>query len=219
MPWARPPSSRVLILFICCSSPQPSYRYCEGYFTPNYKLTIGVDFAVKQVQWDDKTTVSLQDVAGHERFGQMTRVYYKYAIAAIIVFDLSRPATFEAVAKWREDVHSKVMLANDQPIPILLLANKCDIPGVTVDTEALDKYSQDNGFVGWFPSSAANNTNIDDAMKFMIEKVLEVAKTNQVPTPQTDTLSLEAESQFLTGEDEVDVYGKPRKEESSCCPI
>jgi hypothetical protein len=87
-------------------------------------------------------------------------------------------------------------------------------------------------------------------MKFMIEKVLEVAKTNQVPTPQTDTLSLEAESQFLTGEvlrvvfvcararvvchdltrmcvplqpltnqDEIDVYGKPRKEESSCCPI
>lgn len=58
-------------------------------------------------------------MAGHERFGQMTRVYYKYAIAAIIgnstllrvvfkviyadlfrlVFDLSRPATFEAVAK------------------------------------------------------------------------------------------------------------------------
>jgi GTPase SAR1 family protein len=22
-------------------------RYCEGYFTPNYKLTIGVDFALK----------------------------------------------------------------------------------------------------------------------------------------------------------------------------
>lgn len=35
-------------------------RYCEGYFTPNYKLTIGVDFAVKVVDWDEKTTVSLQ---------------------------------------------------------------------------------------------------------------------------------------------------------------
>ena len=46
-------------------------RYCEGYFTPNYKLTIGVDFAVKVVEWDDSTSVSLQlwDVAGHERFG------------------------------------------------------------------------------------------------------------------------------------------------------
>lgn len=39
------------------------------------------------------------DVAGHERFGTMTRVYYKYAIAAIIVFDISRPATFDAVIK------------------------------------------------------------------------------------------------------------------------
>ena len=35
-------------------------RYCEGYFTPNYKLTIGVDFAVKVVEWDDNTRVSLQ---------------------------------------------------------------------------------------------------------------------------------------------------------------
>lgn len=35
-------------------------RYCEGFFTPNYKLTIGVDFAVKVVEWDDNTRVSLQ---------------------------------------------------------------------------------------------------------------------------------------------------------------
>lgn len=33
--------------------------------------------------------------------GTMTRVYYKYAIAAVIVFDVSRPATFEAVLKVR----------------------------------------------------------------------------------------------------------------------
>ena len=47
-------------------------RYTEGYFTPNYKLTIGVDFAVKVVEWDDNTTVSLQlwDVAGHEVYTQ-----------------------------------------------------------------------------------------------------------------------------------------------------
>ena len=41
----------------------------------------------------------LWDVAGHERFGTMTRVYYKYAIAAVIVFDVQRPVTFDAVLK------------------------------------------------------------------------------------------------------------------------
>jgi len=40
------------------------------------------------------------------------------------VFDLSRPATFEAVSKWQEDVNNKVVLANEEPIPLLLLANK-----------------------------------------------------------------------------------------------
>jgi Ras-related protein Rab-32 len=43
--------------------------YTEGFFTPNYKLTIGVDFAVKEIFWDTNTQISLQlwDVAGHER--------------------------------------------------------------------------------------------------------------------------------------------------------
>lgn len=145
-------------------------RYTEGYFTPNYKLTIGVDFAVKQVDWDDNTSVSLQvtqvadlqlwDVAGHERFGTMTRVYYKYAIAAVIVFDLSRPATFEAVLKWRDDVNSKVVLANGEPIPALLLANKCDLPGVTVNADQLNSFCAQHGFIGWFQTSAQDNVNI-----------------------------------------------------------
>jgi Ras-related protein Rab-32 len=103
------------------------------------------------LDWDDATQVSLQlwDVAGHERFGTMTRVYYKYAIAAIIVFDVSRPATFEAVLKWRDDVNSKVMLANDAPIPCLLLANKCDISGVNIDKKLLDAFAKEHNFIGW----------------------------------------------------------------------
>jgi len=181
-------------------------RYCEGYFTPNYKLTIGVDFAVKVVEWDDKTTISLQlwDIAGHERFGNMTRVYYKYAIAAIIVFDLSRPATFEAITKWRDDVNSKVVLGNQEPIPVLLLANKCDLPGVVIDKEMLDKFCKENNFIGWYPTSAQNNINIDDGMKFLIQKILEVAKTN-TPLRNEDAIEVGPDSKT------------PDKQEGSCC--
>lgn len=35
-------------------------RYTDGVFTPNYKLTIGVDFAVKTLNWDANTQVNLQ---------------------------------------------------------------------------------------------------------------------------------------------------------------
>ncbi len=38
----------------------------------------------------------------------MTRVYYKEAVAAMIVFDVTRVATFEAVQKWKKDIDDKV---------------------------------------------------------------------------------------------------------------
>ena len=52
------------------------------------------------------------------------QVYYKEAVGAFIVFDVTRASTFEAVQKWKNDLDSKVMLPNGSPIPVVLLANK-----------------------------------------------------------------------------------------------
>lgn len=54
----------------------------------------------------------------------MTRVYYKEAVGAFIVFDVTRVATFDAVLKWKQDLDSKVQLPDGSPIPCILLANK-----------------------------------------------------------------------------------------------
>ncbi|XP_072031718.1 ras-related protein Rab-32B-like [Amphiura filiformis] len=158
-------------------------RYTEGSFSPNYKLTIGVDFALKSLEWNDSTRINLQlwDIAGHERFGHMTRVYYKYAIAAIIVFDLSRPATFDSVLKWFTDVNQKVMLANEQPVPILLLANKCDLEETAIDSSMLDGFCRQHKFIGWFPTSAKENINIENAMQFLVRRILELTEEAQKP--------------------------------------
>lgn len=64
---------------------------------------------------------------GQERFGNMTRVYYKDALGAFIVFDVTRPATFDAVVKWKQDLDAKVSLEDGSPIPCVLLANKVNI--------------------------------------------------------------------------------------------
>lgn len=54
----------------------------------------------------------------------MTRVYYKEAVGAFIVFDVTRVNTFESVANWKADLDSKVQLSDGSPIPCVLLANK-----------------------------------------------------------------------------------------------
>ncbi|XP_016968283.1 serine-rich adhesin for platelets isoform X1 [Drosophila biarmipes] len=151
-------------------------RYVHQFFSQNYRATIGVDFALKVLQWDANTIVRLQlwDIAGQERFGNMTRVYYKEAVGAFIVFDVTRSGTFDCVSKWKEDLDSKVQLPDGSPIPCILLANKCDQEkqGIVTQPEKMDEYVRENGFAGWFETSAKENINIDEAARALVNKIL-----------------------------------------------
>lgn len=85
----------------------------------------------------------------------MTRVYYKEAVGAFVVFDITRGSTFEAVSKWKHDLDSKVKLANGNPIPSVLLANKCDQKKDGSNSSSLmDNFCKEAGFLGWFETSA-----------------------------------------------------------------
>ena len=152
-------------------------RFVHNIFSEHYKSTIGVDFALKIMHWDEKTTVKLQlwDIAGQERFGNMTRVYYKEAVGAFVVFDVTRTSTFEAVAKWKNDLDEKVTLGpDDRPIPVVLLANKSDLPrdASLMSQAQIDKYCE-KGFIGCYETSAKNNANIEKAAKALVAKILE----------------------------------------------
>lgn len=77
-------------------------------------------------------------------------------MGAFIVFDVSRLSTFDAVTKWKEDLDSKLTLSNGKPISAVLLANKCDQGREEFMNNGIkmDQFCKDNGFVGWFETSA-----------------------------------------------------------------
>lgn len=93
---------------------------------------------------------------GQERYGNMTRVYYREAVGALIVFDVTRASTFDAVPKWKDDLDTKVSLSNGKPVPAVLLANKSDQSrdGLSTQIPKLDAFCKENGFVGCFETSA-----------------------------------------------------------------
>ncbi|XP_046382447.1 ras-related protein Rab-38-like [Ischnura elegans] len=181
-------------------------RYTEGKFSSNYKITIGADFSIKQLQWDTYTKINLQlwDIAGHERFGYMTRVYYKYATAAAIVFDVSRIATFQSVYKWLKDVREKVSLPDGSPIPVVLLANKCDIQGTIVPTDTISRFCNDHGILAWFPTSAKENVNIEEAIGKLAQKAVQIKRQE----------GLKSDSIILR---EVTRQNSEYEKRSSCC--
>ncbi|XP_067853178.1 ras-related protein Rab-38-like [Heptranchias perlo] len=161
-------------------------RYVHQIFSQHYRATIGVDFALKVLNWEDNTIVRLQlwDIAGQERFGNMTRVYYREAVGALIVFDVSRASTFEAVSKWKNDLDTKVRLQNGKPVPAILLANKCDQTkeGLTNTLPKLDPFCKENGFIAWFETSAKDNIHIEEAAHLLVENILNAEDGDVTPT-------------------------------------
>uniref|UniRef100_A0A4X1VR77 Ras-related protein Rab n=1 Tax=Sus scrofa TaxID=9823 RepID=A0A4X1VR77_PIG len=181
-------------------------RYVHQLFSQHYRATIGVDFALKVLNWDSRTLVRLQlwDIAGQERFGNMTRVYYKEAVGALVVFDISRGSTFEAVLKWKNDLDSKVHLPNGSPIPAVLLANKCDQKKDSGQNPSqMDQFCKEHGFTGWFETSAKDNINIDEAARFLVENIL--ANHQSFPSEEND------------GRIKLDEETMKKENKSQCC--
>lgn len=107
----------------------------------------------------------------------MTRVYYKEAVGAFIVFDVTRSATLDAVVKWKQDLDSKVQLPDGSSIPCVLLANKCDQQkeGLVNSSSKMDEYCKEKNFSGWFETSAKENINIEEAARFLVNRVRNVS--------------------------------------------
>ena len=74
--------------------------------------------------WGDGTDVHLQlwDIAGQDRYAQMTRPYFQGAHGALVVCDVTRSQSIECVQNWKDDIDK-----NLQNIPVVLVANKVSI--------------------------------------------------------------------------------------------
>lgn len=167
-------------------------RYTLGKYSDHQKSTIGTDFAAKTIPWTEPAFVRLKfwDIAGQETFSQMTRVFYQGAQACIIVFDISDKDPFESVLSRKRDLDDRVTLPNGAGIPCLLLANKCDLPGSRPKSYAeIKAFAETNGFIGWWEVSAKKDLNINESLKFLVERAVHL-QSNPLPNP--DVIQLQS---------------------------
>jgi len=164
-------------------------RYVNNSFAKTYKATIGVDFALKIVDVDPKTKVHLQlwDIAGQERFGSMTKIFYKKAVGGLVVFDITDQKTFQAVDLWVGDIREK--LRPKQDIPLLLLGNKCDLKDVVVTEDQIKSIAEKHGFIGWRYTSAKDSIGINETIDKLLEEILKNIRTEA--EEETDVVTLE----------------------------
>merc|ERR1711959_508832 len=80
-------------------------RFTRNEFNLESKSTIGVEFATRSIQVDTKTIkAQIWDTAGQERYRAITSAYYRGAVGALLVYDISKHQTYENVTRWLKDL-------------------------------------------------------------------------------------------------------------------
>lgn len=195
---------KVLVLGDCATGKTSIIkRYCHSLFSSHHKTTIGVDFALKQLKVDGRSVrLQLWDIAGQDRFGAIARVYYKDALGALLVMDLSRDVqeSLDSALAWKEEIDNKVLLPNGKPLPVLLVANKCDLESAAIsgaDKALLDAFVEEKGFIGWIKTSAKLNTNVSKCAQKIVLEILshdDVVVSNQSPRSSEIELKSKADN-------------------------
>ena len=145
-------------------------RFSQDKFPSAHEVTIGGAYFQHQVALANGNTVKLHiwDTGGADRFRAMTHIYYKDAVASILVYDITNSKTLNAVKFWVDELNSH----NDPKKMVLALAaNKADLAAENADTIMLGKrYAEENGMI-FRETSAKTGIGVSELFRQLVEAV------------------------------------------------
>ena len=107
------------------------------------------------------------DTAGQERYRAITSAYYRGAVGAVLVYDITKQKTYESVNRWMEEVKEH---ASDQ-IVVMLVGNKCDLKHLqAIPTAEVETFAKEKKLL-FVEASALDATNVEELFQETIEKV------------------------------------------------
>ncbi|XP_076911437.1 ras-related protein RABA5c-like [Bidens hawaiensis] len=186
-------------------------RYARNEFNPHSKATIGVEFQTQSMEIDGKEVkAQIWDTAGQERFRAVTSAYYRGAVGALIVYDISRSTTFDNVARWLEELntHSETTVAR------MLVGNKCDLENIrAVSVEDGKNLAEQNGLF-FMETSALDSTNVKTAFEMVIREIYNNVSRKVL---NSDSYKAELSKHRVTLANNGDGGSKQDQSKYSCC--
>ena len=161
-------------------------NYLGQGFTKDHLMTIGADFAAadKVLKFNEKDyniTYQIWDLAGQASFNQVRSMYYRGVFGALMVFDITRPSSFQNIKGWIEELEKN---SGRGSVPMILLGNKFDLVDSAEDTvkqeeidallAELNTNQEENGFeITYLHTSALTGLNVEDAFNRLGTSILE----------------------------------------------
>uniref|UniRef100_A0A8B9BN97 small monomeric GTPase n=3 Tax=Neognathae TaxID=8825 RepID=A0A8B9BN97_9AVES len=159
-------------------------RFTRNEFNLESKSTIGVEFATRSIQVDNKTVkAQIWDTAGQERYRAITSAYYRGAVGALLVYDIAKYLTYENAERWLKELQDHA----DANIVIMLVGNKSDLRHLrAVPTDEARSFAEKNG-LSFLETSALDSTNVETAFHNILTEIYRIVSQRQItgqPEPE-----------------------------------
>lgn len=155
-------------------------RFATDTFADNYKMTLGMNLVTKNVKLDKHSIqMAIWDTGGQDSFAPLLPMYYRGALGALVVFDITNKQTFDAVEKWVGDIKRYC-----GEIPIVLIGNKKDLSNVEVTTEdgnqLVEKLSQNwSKSIHFHEASAKEDLGVDNSFQSLARSIFEIVEEEE----------------------------------------
>ena len=172
-------------------------QYVSGKCSDSVKPTIGAAFVTKEFNMDGRQIeLLIWDTAGQEVYRGLAPMYYRSALIAIIVYDVTRAQSFDSVNYWIKELKTNV----DGNIIILVCGNKTDLEESRVVEYASAQANAESNGALYAETSASTGTGVERMFQMAVSKLL---SSKAKPVQQ---------------EQGVNIYEKPdQNKNGGCC--
>lgn len=154
-------------------------------FSERQESTINANFITKHIAAEQRTgRFFIWDTAGQEKYRALAPIYYRNAVGALIVYDITDRASFDRVAIWVRELQSIAGAS----MAIVIAGNKCDLETARqVSVEEASRYANSVG-AAHFLTSAKTSRGVSAVFSELAKRVL---KTQQAAPPEHQSRRLE----------------------------
>lgn len=100
----------------------------------------------------------------------MTSAYYRGAVGAMLVYDVTRRQTFDHIPRWLEELRGHA----DKNIVIILVGNKSDLEDQrAISTEDAKEFAETEGLF-FLETSALNAVNVETAFSTVLTEIFNI---------------------------------------------
>ncbi|CAL1377644.1 unnamed protein product [Linum trigynum] len=159
-------------------------RFARNEFSLDSKATIGVEFQTRTMVIQHKSVkAQIWDTAGQERYRAVTSAYYRGAVGAMLVYDITKRQTFDHIPRWLEELRGHA----DKNIVIILIGNKCDLEDQrAVSTEDAKEFAEKEGLF-FLETSALNATNVESAFVTVLTEIFNIVNKKSLVADESQS--------------------------------